>query len=905
MYAPLLASQLGRIIGCGSYGDLNRFLSGDNVLSIHAFGGLHLTKDGVRLTGGAAQRKRLAILVVLAAHRRTGISREKIAALFWPESDKARSRNALYQAVAAIRRDLGDDVITAGSTGDLTLNFELISSDITDFREAIAARDPETAVAVYAGPLLDGVHLRDSDEFERWAEEMRSAFATDYGGALRDLAKRDAAAGDYSGAIRWLGRLSELDGLSASVALQLMESLAACGECEAAIRHGRDYEDLVRTELDSEPDPRIKVLIEDLQTRSSASGARSVVRNGKPQPAADVTGTIVPTDAVRVVLLPTSNAGRQSTEGPESAVRGRPELAPSRWRRSHALTLAGAIVGVALAMLPFVRPSDSAAGAHADLDPQRVVVADFENRTGDTTFDLLGPTLADWVTRGVLEAGLTTISDPLSRMAVRGARDSVTLDGKDKGAATAVASGAGTVVAGAIARQGENLVITSQITDYSGHRVLSALPPILTPVSEPLRQANELRERIAGALAVAVDRRLSSLTLPSSRPPTYAAYQQFVLGLQRYSHDEDGAIAFFERASALDTTFALPMFWAAMAYGNGRRFAKRDSVIGLLSRRPPPSGSLEALQLQEFLTRDPEERLQIALRGAARSPGSTWSMSAGNQLHDRNRMREAIWYYEQINVERGWARGWPTYWLYFSRALHAIGDYEEEYRRIQRGLKNDPDGPGLRFIEIRAVAGLGRTTEVQERIAAFVKLMEPLGCAELWDIFEQAALEMQAHAHNAAAEMVIRSWIRICERELTEHSDSLTVYRRLSLGIGLYRAGLLDSAQRVLKRVSGSLLDDPYREVVVSGRIGRIAARFGDRVGAEQAMHRVLASDDDDRDVSIPEFAAIASLLGEQARGFRALESVPARLPYFRFHRDRDYANLWTYPPFVALATPK
>lgn len=905
MWAPLLASQLGRIIGCGSYGDLNRFLSGDNVLSIHAFGGLHLKKDGVRLTGGAAQRKRLAILVVLAAHRRTGISREKIAALFWPESDKARSRNALYQAVAAIRRDLGDDVITAGSTGDLTLNFEQISSDIADFREAIAARDPDTAVAVYAGPFLDGVFLRDSDEFERWAEDMRLACVTDYGGALRDLAKRDAEAGDHSAATRWLRRLADLDRLSASVAVLLMESLAAGGEREAAIRHGRDFADLVRTELGSEPDLRITSLIEDLQRRSDAKGARLAARNGEPESAADVAGTIVPTDAVRVDALPTSSAGHRSTELRGSAGESMPELARSRWRRSQSLTLAGAVVGVALAMLPFVRPSGSAAVAHADVDPHRVFIADFENRTGDSTFDLLGSTLADWVTRGVLEAGLTTVSDPLSRLAVRDARDSAALGRKDKGTAMAVATGAGTVVAGAIARQGENLVITSQITDYSGHRVLSALPPILTPVSEPLRQANELRERIAGALAVAVDRRVSSLTLPSSRPPTYAAYQQFVLGLQRYSHDEDGAIAFFERAYALDTTFALPMFWAAMAYGNGRRFAKRDSVIGLLSRRPPPSGSLEALQLQEFMTRDPEERLQIALRGAARSPGSTWSMSAGNELHDRNRMREAVEYYEQVDVERSWARGWPTYWLFYSRALHAIGNYEEEYRSIERGLKIDPDGPGIRFIEIRALAGLGRTTEVQERIAAFVKLMEPLGCAELWDVLEQAALEMQAHAQNTAAEMVIRSWIRICERELSERSDSLTSYRRVSWGIGLYRAGLLDSAQRVLKRVSGRVPDDPYVEVLVRARIGRIAARLGDRVGAEQEMHRILASGDHNRVVALPEFAAIASLLGEPARGFRALESATATLPYFRFHRDRDYANLWMYPPFAALATPR
>ena len=153
--------------------------------------------------------------------------------------------------------------------------------------------------------------------------------------------------------------------------------------------------------------------------------------------------------------------------------------------------------------------------------------------------------------------------------------------------------------------------------------------------------------------------------------------------------------------------------------------------------------------------------------------------------------------------------------------------------------------------------------------------------------------------------MVMRSWVPLCERELAEPVDALTVRRRLSFGMALYRAGLLDSAERVLERVSGQLSGDPAGEFEVRGRIGRIAARRGDRVGAEREMLKVLTSRDRDRDVAAMQFAAIASLLGERVRAFRALESASTVLPYARFHRDRDYANLWSYPPFVALATPK
>ena len=876
------------------------------MLRLQAFGGLHLAQDGVRVAGGAAQRKRLAVLVVLATHRRTGISREKLAALFWPESDRSRSRNALYQVVAAIRRDLGNDVVSAGSTGDLTLNSDRITSDVADFRDAIASRDPERAVAVYAGPFLDGVYLRGSDEFERWSDEMRSACITDYCGALRDLARRDSDAGDHSGATRWLRRLAVVDTMSASVALQLMGALVASGEREAAMRHGREHIAYVRAELGSAPDPRISALLGELQTAPAATEPPYTSSATLPQSTRENANRDLRRDAAADVAPQTTEVDRASTERlglPVESVLG---AVRSRWRPSRrAFAIAGAVVASALAIVAFVRPSPTAADSLPAIDPRRVVVADFVNLTSDSTLNLLGSTLADWVTRGVLESGLTTVFDPVSRIAVLDARKAARPEGGDDATTLALAAGAGLVVTGAIARQGEQLVITARIIAYPSHCVVFSLDPILAPVSDPLGQANELRDRIAGALAVAVDRRVASITLPSSRTPTYAAYQQFVLGLQRFSSDEKGALAFFEQASALDTTFALPLIWASFAYGNHWRFAQRDSVIDLLRRRPPPPGSLEALHLQWLLAKDPAEKLEITLRGVARSPGSTWSMHAGQELHDRNRMREAITYFEQVDVEHSWARGWPTFWLYYSRTLHAIGEYDKEYRISHRGLAIEPDGPGLRSIEIRALAGLGRSADVRERMLALMTLLESSGCAESGELYEHAALESQAHGDIAAAGIAMRSWIPLCQRELAEPADSLTPRRQLSLGKALYRADLLDSAQRVLARVSGRLADNAVGELQVHGRLGRIAARRGDRAGAERQMRELLTHQGRVQHIAAMEYAAIASLLGEQVLAFRVLESALTVLPYAHFHRDPDYANLWSYPPFVALATPR
>ena len=891
-------------------------------MRLQAFGGLQLTQEGVRVTGEGAQRKRLALLVALAASSRAGMSREKLAVLLWPESDRDRSRNALYQAVAAIRRELGTDVISAGSTGDLTLNSDRIVSDVVDFREAIAARDFAAAVAVYAGPFLDGVYLRGSDEFERWADETRAACATEYCHALRDLATRDTAAGNHSAATEWLRRLAISDPLSASVALQLMDLLAASGEREAAIRHGREYVEHVREELGCAPDARITQRMFELQTSRSLAEVRApVALVVDPQPASGGTEFDVAGDPAPHAATAVADVGRLAPERlvvgiplAERPATGRPVPSaargsnPARFRSRPLIAFMLAAVAVVAAVVAFVRPSRAPSGtpsaALSTLDQRRVVVADFENRTGDSTYNLLGPTLADWVTRGVIEAGLTTVSDPLTRVAVRGTGTAPALGQPGDGATLARAAGAGLVVSGAISRQRQQLVITASITSYPGRQVVFSLQPILTAASDPLGQANELRDRVAGALAAAVDQRVRSITLASSRTPTYAAYQQFVLGLQQFSGNENASVPFFERASNLDTTFVLPLVWAIFAHGNNGRFAQRDSVIRLFSRRTPPPGTLEALHLQYFLARNPEEALQIVLRGAQRSPGSTWSMHAGKLLHDRNRMREAIRYFEQVDVEHSWARGWQTYWLYFSRAQHTLADYAGEYRSALRGLAIEPEDPALNAIAVRALVGMRRTAELHERMLVLLRLLEASGCWSSRDQYEQAALEMRVHGDTVAEGMAMRSWITLCKRELAEPADSLTSGRRLSLGMALYRANILDSAQRVLEQLRRPS-SNAFNTLQLSGRLGRIAARRGDRAGAERQMRLLLAGGSKDRNTMTLEFAAIASLLGEQVQAFRALQSASRELHYARLHRDPDYANLWSYPPFVALATPR
>ena len=74
-----------------------------------------MLRDGVAVSGAAAQPRRLALLAILAAAGDTGVSRDKLLALLWPESDADSARHALSQLLFLVRRDLQNVPFVVGT----------------------------------------------------------------------------------------------------------------------------------------------------------------------------------------------------------------------------------------------------------------------------------------------------------------------------------------------------------------------------------------------------------------------------------------------------------------------------------------------------------------------------------------------------------------------------------------------------------------------------------------------------------------------------------------------------------------------------------------------------------------------------------------------------------------------
>ena len=157
------------------------------MLHLKTFGGASVDIDGIPATGAAQQRKTLGLLALLAASGQRGVSRDKLIAALWPETDAEHGRGLLKQACYALRRDLHQRELFLGSI-QLHLNPAVISSDVQSFVVALEENDPARAVSFYTAPFLDGFYLNGGGEFEEWAETERARLASQCRAALHPTA---------------------------------------------------------------------------------------------------------------------------------------------------------------------------------------------------------------------------------------------------------------------------------------------------------------------------------------------------------------------------------------------------------------------------------------------------------------------------------------------------------------------------------------------------------------------------------------------------------------------------------------------------------------------------------------------------------------------------------------------
>lgn len=520
----------GRVVNGGCRADelsMNRMRG----CCLRLFGTPGIECEGEPVRGRATQRHRIALLALLAAAPGQRLSRDKLVALLWPESDGERGRNLLSVSTYVIRSALGERAL-ATFGDDLRLDDEAVTVDVRMFEAALDRGDHAAAAAVYRGPFLDGFFLADASEFEQWATRERERLATRYAGALEALASAAEADGDRARAVEWWRTRAAHDPYDSRVAARLMQALDAIGNRAGALQHAAVHQRLLEAEFGVSAAPEVAAVVDRLRREAptpapSAGGYQDAHLDPRDRPRMPAAA---PVEAA---------AGRLHDAAPPA---GAADVPPRQRRRRAGLValLAAAVVASTAWMLR---------GAVAEGEHSIVVLPFAELGTDDTTTALGDGITEEIITRLSAVQGLKVISRT-SAMHFRGSSKPLR--------EIAAELGVNHVLTGTVRRQGEQARISAQLIDARADDHVWA-----RQYDHELRDVFGVQERIAREVVHALevelgDRARAQLARQgTSDPEAYALYRRgryFWNTRTREGHAQ--AIAHYERAIARDSGYA-------------------------------------------------------------------------------------------------------------------------------------------------------------------------------------------------------------------------------------------------------------------------------------------------------------------------------------------------------------
>ena len=864
---------------------------------LRTLGGVSLSSETGVLDGSVTQRRRLALLSLVAAAGDRGVTRDRLIGMLWPDSDSAKARQVLTQWLHLIRRDLGDHDLFLG-TVSLRLNFEHMSCDVTELWSALERDDVERAAALYAGPFLDGFYLNGAPEFERWVEEERARIAIRMRGAYETLLGRASAAGETGAAISWAKCVAALDPLDSRAALALMRVLADAGDRAGAIRHARVHAALVRDQLDADVDPAIAAFADELRAMPAPAVA--------PRP----TTSAPPAETSEDVEAPAPATDRMASRTTIAAG----DSVPASWLRdglpARRVTQVLAATGV-VAVLIVVGAALSSRHPAAPLR-SRVIVTPFENATGDTSLNVLGLMAADWIIRGVGETGLEIAGDaPTSRGNPLAA-----------GPRRFPRAEAGTLISGRYYLRGDSLAFQARIIDLRDDRVMGVVGPVVATRHHELDALESLRQRVMGSVAELVDERYSALASQIAVPPSYEAFRELTYGdaaANRRRHRE--AAEHYRRAAQLDTTWLFPVVQLARSHGNMEDCPPVDSLGRSLAPKRDRLTRYEALQLDREL-----QTCAGDLLGAYRSAralhdlvptSEATTMYLARNASALNRSREVV----QLLLPDGEASRPPTRLnalAHLTMALHALGEYRRELEIARFARERYPDLFEPALYEVRALAALGDVKGVQRVVTSALMMGSGAATAIGEGVIPTAVAmaaghELRAHGHEAEGREITRGLADWLERHPPPEGNPRAERDYLLVLVGAdLDVERWSDAQRAIERLARNCGDclgviaargelaAHRRDVAEAHRIAGILARARYPYMRGQNTHAR---------------AQIAAILGERelavsllhdafAEGLRFDMYGPYRLRSFN-HALPEFASLRGYPPFEELLRPK
>jgi DNA-binding SARP family transcriptional activator len=779
--------------------------------------------------------------------------------LFWPESTQDQARHALRQALHILRHELGEDAIVTRGEGDVTLNREIVSVDAVSFERAIHAADYRAALDLYGGEFLQGYFISGVPEFERWLDDERTRLRELAAEAAWALAHERIAASRLVEAERTAQRALLLVATDESEVRRFIKALAGAGDRAAAVRFCEKFAQRIKDQYELEPAPETIECLESLRSRPG----RAI-------------GKVATTVA----------------DSPTAASLGLSARPPAAKRLVPAAILAALSVGAVTAVLLL-------SGGGRPLYPDRVAVAPFENRGGDSAHDEIGQWALDWISNGIKNEGiLEVVPAGVSRRIAESGGESLTpyLD-------LARATHSGLVVIGWYYVDHDSLHIHCEVVDARDGSLLYSLSPVSGLVESALDPIETVRSSVLGILARHVDPDWPGNPTLYPPPPSVEVYRETMAGLRSHvRQDYEQAVGHYQRALALDSTFFEALKGLATSLNNVGRLIERDSVTELVERNRRKLTPFQRAVLDRELGWIRGD-LDLEFKGAqemARLDPLGHAFDVAYTALRANHPRQAVEHLTRREYPTDVQAQWFGYWTVLTQALHLLGEHGEELQVARQAREAHPGQDWSYQAEICALVGLGRIDEACRMLDSLPLLqLRSTRYRNPRSIWQTAAAELRTHGYAEAANEYYSRLIRYYEGRLAEDS---TRDWRPPLANALYHSGRYAEAYSVLAELHA----EHPESIGHWGNMGASAAHLGRR---EEAL---LISD------SIARWnlkyvqgrksyfrARISAILGDHAGAVDLLRDAAVNGVGYDFHTSEVSIILRDYPPFQNLMRPK
>jgi tRNA A-37 threonylcarbamoyl transferase component Bud32/tetratricopeptide (TPR) repeat protein len=560
---------------------------------------------------------------------------------------------------------------------------------------------------------------------------------------------------------------------------------------------------------------------------------------------------------------------------------------PVRRKRRIAIAVSVMVAAAALVAAAFLFwPSQI-----LEPDLPRIAIAVFENKTGDSSLDRLGSEIQEWLVQGLHWTGLVAVVPLSAEETVAGVSDDTESINQ-----IALNKGAHILVSGTYFRQGEDVRFHGRITDTKEGDLLQALEPVSGPIKDPSEAMDVVRQRMMGAMAFLVDPELGPAS-DMMTPPVYEAWQAYNEAFGSQHKDWKKAIELYKKAYELDPSFIIPMLRLSFLYFYYQPNLKMgEAILRELNKSREKLDPVNSCLLDYMLATykgDWEGRYQ-AMRLVARYTPSYKFQWASDALA-AYRPREAIEILNDPDIFL--APNYPKEGICdrFSLAYHMLSKHKKELKIARQGRKQFPKSIYILWLEVRALAALGRLKEINELIDESFTVPSQGG----WnpgEVMRLAGNELRIHGYRDAS-------YEILERAISWYKSRKEKHYLPLLARSYYYADRWEESLALYEELHREFPDN----IIFLGYLGILAARMEDK-------EKALKISEELKSIERPYLfgnhthkrADIAALLGEKEEAMRLLHEAynQGRWNYWFFF-DMNLESLQDYIPFKEFMKPK